>query len=367
VSFAFLISDLAGNLVSEAPAAVNKRLGVRVSGIGTSGMTVRGGTADADFLLAGDALLRVYEIDPWDGARRLLAHHRLLTAEEVGEDGATVAATFVDPLWTVGRRLIGKSATGYSRGTSVAPVDRGTIISEVLTAANAESPSGLRIGTLTASTSTYVAGWFYKRASEAIAELAATLDGPDYRVRPILYEGGYIGELDVGPSLSTYRPHAAFEHGDGLLNVRRFRRAVSLEGSANRFYSLPSGFPDNAVGNVLSTEDAASIAARGHLEDVVPTDLTVDGLRAELLAAHLAVRKGPRQTISLEPVRDLGARVPKLGRDFEVGDVVPFRASIRGDDGELVKRLDVLVRVYGYDVSVDEAGYGTPTITVTPT
>jgi len=364
VPYTFLLSTLGGTLVSEVPAATAKAFEVAVNGQGTSRLTIRGGTEDADFVLGGDALLKIYEVDPaLPAGRVLLAHHRLVTAEEVGaENSVSVAATFADPLWILGRRLIGKSAAGYTRATA----DRGTIIAELVDAANAESPSGLRIGTVTASSATTVGGWFYKAISEAITELASTLDGPDYRVRPIDYTAGVIGELDVSPSIAEVRADAVFEYGEGLANVRSFKRAVSNEGLANRVISLPAGFPENAVGAVLQRDDAASADIRGLFESVVTADIGVDALRASILDAHLQVRRGPRQVITFELVADLGSRVPKLGRDFNVGDIVTFRATIRTDAGQLLKRINVLVRVYGYGVSVDEAGYGTPTLTVTP-
>lgn len=365
------MSTLGGVNVSELPTATQKTYGGGVGGISTSAVTVRGGTDDADFLLGGDALLRVYETDETVSppVRTLLAHQRLVTAEEVaGEDGkVSVAATFADPLWILSRRLVGKSAAGYSRGTSLALVDRGTIASELLAATNAESVSGVRLGTLVASSSTYVSGWFYKPLADCIAELGAPLDGYDWRVRPIEYSGGYYGELDLAPAIGTFRPDAAFEYGDGALNVSTYRRAVTLDGTINRGFSLPAGFPDNAVGNVLQTDHAGSQATRGLLEGVVPTDVSIDLLRQSLLDTHIAVRNGPRQTITFEPVRAVGARVPRLGRDFNVGDIVPFRATITDELGRLRKRINVTSRVYKYNVSVDQAGYGTPSLTVTPT
>jgi hypothetical protein len=375
--YAFVLTTLAGTQVSELPLATSKRVTVAGKGQGVSSFVVRAG-ADADFLLEGDALVRIYDVDDLTGTRTLIGHHRLISAEEVADgSGTSVAAAFADPLWVLIRRLVGKTAGGYSRGTSLAPVDRGTILSELLAATNADSPSGVTLGSLTASSSTYVAGWYFKPFAEALAELGATLDGPEWRIRPIEFvppgpgtdeKMGYYGALDLGPALSQIRPDAVFEYGDGPLNVRAYRRAVSLEGSANRLFSLPAGFPDAAVGSILQVEDTPSRNARGLLEAVVPADVVADELRLALLDSHIGIRKGARRTITFEPVRDLtGRRVPKLGRDFNVGDIVPFRASAVNTSGVLVKRINALVRIYSYTVEVDQAGAGTPTLTVTPT
>lgn len=367
MSYSFVLTDLAGREVSELAGASAKRAAIPIVGMGTSSVTLRGDHEDADYLLEGDALLRVYEVDDLTATRTLIAHHDLVGAEEVASEAAvTVAATFADPVWTLMRRLCGKSPGGYTRGSSIAQVDRGTIIAELVAATNAENVSGVRVGTLAPSSDTYVAGWFYKKIGLAIAELGATLDGPDWRVRPIEYDNGYIGELDVLPSIGQIQSNAVFEYGDGALNVTSYRRVVTKENTANRLFSLPAGFPDNAVGIPLQREDLASQSARRLLEDVVPSDLTVDELRASLLDAHITARGGPTQTITFTPVRALtSGRVPRLGVDFNVGDVLPFRATVTRR-GTLVKRLNILARLYSYEVTIDEQGAGSAALTVTP-
>lgn len=375
MAYVHVLTDLAGTDVSELPAATAKHTEVALNSMGTSTATVRNDSPDADLLLEGDKLCRVYDVDDdflTDGNKTLIAHHRLITAEEVSSDGsATVAATFADPYWILMRRLVGKVAAGYTRGTSLAPVDRGTIITELLAAANAEGVTGVRIGNVTASSTTYIPapGWLYKPLGEAIAELGATLDGPDWRVRAIEYAGGYIGELDVAPIIGTSRPDHVLEYGDGKLNLTAFKRAVSFEGALTRAFHLPPGYPDNAAQVPLVRDDLTAQAARGLLEGVVAADLTSDDLRGKLLDAHIAVRARGRQTFELTLARDLGRRAPRFAPggagDFDLGDLLPFRAStVR--NGELVKRADVIVRVYGFAVTVDDAGVATPTLTVTP-
>lgn len=369
MAYAYVLTSLTGVEQSELAGASGKRVAVPLGSMATAGVNVRLDHPDADFLLEGDALLKVYDTDLTDPDP--IFHGRLITADEVATAGQTgsVAATFADPFWTLFRRLVGKSPTGYSRGSAVSPVDRGTIISEIVAATNAESPSGVRMGTVAPSSTTYVAGWTYAKIAEKIAELAATLDGPDWRVRPIEYAGGYYGELDVAAAIGGTNLAAAFEYGDGLLNVKGYKRAVSLEGTINRAYHLPPGFPESATQAVLTAQDTDSQAARGLLEDVVASsgDLTVDELRVALLAYHIALRAGPRQSITFEPVTDVsGDRVPRFGRDFNVGDVVPLRASLEDRDGGKRKRLDALFRIYQVEVTVDEAGAATYALTVTP-
>lgn len=580
MSWVYVLEDLAGVALSELPGARQKRVVPSPVGtLATAGFTVPLDHDDADFLLEGDALLKVYE-DHVPGATEpvLRFHGRLITAEEVaGVDGKySVATTWSDPFWVLLRRLCGKSPVGYKLGGPTDLRDRGGIIADLVNATNAENASGLRMGPVTPSSRTYIEGWYYQRVGEKIAELAATLDGPDWQVLPIEYaksvdlvtvaadtfegmpsssrlngrvstsghlwesfgglannddftwfggntpppvsavaranpagypplyallgaadyatvdiqaktymdgagteifwliarwvdvnnfvalrwqsgvrwqivkvingaapveiagaalgavsgpftmrleidaagsargtgvgaaltvtdpdlaaggklargrlgiahtatsataavfddvlfkgipDGGYYGELAVAPVIGTTRPDAVFEYGDGLLNVSEYRRGVSLEGSINRGYHLPPGFPDNAVQSVLTQQDAPSQAARGLLEDVVAGDLSVDELRTRLLAHHISVRKGPRQTITFTPVVDRAGRVPRYGVDYVTGDVVPFRASVR-KGRTLNKRIDALVRIYQTEVTVDDLGNPTYNLTVTPT
>lgn len=389
MSYVFYLEDLAGNALSELPGAKAKRFSSPIGSMGTSGLGVPAWHDDADFLLEGDALLKVVEYDDdflRDDTGIIHAHHRLVTAEEVAQAGQppTVAATFADPFWVLMRRVIGKAIGGYVAGSAAAMVDRGTIITDVVNTTNAEDPSGVRMGTVAASSSTYIpaGSWVYKVAGTAIAELGATLDGPDWRIRPIDYvpvagkANGYIGELDVAPVIGGREEDVVFEFGDGLLNASGYRRAVSLEGTRNRLHHLPPGYPTNATLGPLIASDAPSIATRGLLEDVLSagTDLTVDDLRLKLLAHHIAVRAGARQLITFTPVRQAAGsdRVPRFGRDYSTGDIVSFRASLEhpgdpGDGPELVKRIDVLTRIYNADVAVDELGNGTVTLTTTPT
>lgn len=379
MAFVYVLTDRLGNELDELPGAYGKRVNpVPLNGMATAAATVRLDHPFADTLIEADNRLKVYETGvPGTTEPVLHFHGEQITGDEVaGEGSASVAATFADPLWTIARRLIGQAVGGYSRGTALAPVDRGTIISELLAAENARAPTGLRLGNVLPSSSTYVAGWYFKPFAEALVELSATLDGPDFRIRPIEYDAadGAIAVLDVLPAIGALRPDAAFEYGDGLLNVKSYTRAVSKEGSGNRIISLPPGYPDNAVGAVLVATDAASIAKRGLLEALVSSELNVDVLRQALVDYHRDLRGGPRQTISFQPVRELAqpgalGRVPRFGVDYANGDVIPFRASVERELNDAlvkVKRIDVSTRVRSTELAIDTEGAATPTLTVVP-
>lgn len=364
--YPFVVAGLNGVEENEIGGTVGKdggkQFALPLASMATAGFTVRDDHDLADFLLQGDALLKVYQEDARipGGGRRLAAALRLITAsEDVSDDNGSVATAWADPYWVLMRRLIGKSPLGYSKGSVVAMVDPSEIASDVLAQANAEEPSGVAIGNLSATAPTYVNGWAYKPAGWAIAQLASAALGPTWRIRPQEPQAGVYGLLDFG-NIGTFPQEAAFEYGDGLLNVRGYKRAVSLEGMANRVFHLPSGFPTQASGEVLTDQDAAAIAARELLEAVVEQDLAVDDLRRKLLGFHLAVRKAAKQTITFDPVRDVSKALPIFGVDFDLGDVVPFRAWRHGR-----LRIDATVRVYQASFQVTAAGSATPSLTVT--
>lgn len=374
MAYVFLLEDLAGNAQSELPGATGKTFSRLLSQMATARVTVPLWDKDADLLLSGDVLLKV--IDVQASSRVNVFHGRLISAEEVGtaDDQASVSATFADAFWPMMRRIRGKSTVGLSYGTPGSPTTASAAITDLVNNANSISPTGLRLGTVTTTTANVVTGpHFYKVIGELIAQLAGTLDGPDWRVEPIDAVAStnpatcYYGELTVAPAIGQTRLDQPFEYGDGRLNVRNYRRTVALDGVANLVSNLPAGYPDIAAGSVVTSSDAASQAARGLLETVVQADLTDATLRQALVDLHLLVRKNPRQTITFDPVNDLSFdRLPRLRVDYDVGDVVPFRASIKQADGSIDKRINILARVYGVEVAVDEKGVGQPTITVTP-
>lgn len=376
MAYQFILEDLAGRALSDLPGATGKSFARAILGMSTGSVTVPIWHEQADFLLGGDALLHVTDTSVYPHLD--IFRGRLITAEENAGDGKdTIKASFADGFWTLMKRLCGKSTTGFSQGTASSMVAATAIIQALVNATIAEGPAGIRLGSITASPATaYTGPHFYKKIGELIAELSAVLDGPDWRVNPIATAAtsnpsicDYC-ELVAAPSLGSYLPDHPFEFGDGRLNVKSYNRVVSNEGVGNAFYSLPSGFPDAGNGAVVTATDASSKAARGLLEDVVPTDLTVDTLRQQLVNLHIAVRANPRQTFTFKPVNDLsGDRLPRLRSDYDVGDVIPFRAAFTragGQYGVLDKRVDILARIFQVEVTVDEEGVGQPEFTISP-
>lgn len=307
--------------------------------------------------------------------------------------GGTIAVTFAGVQWRLDHRLIGKNATGATFGTtSLSLLDRGEIMGRIIDALNAGEASniftdlgdtGIRRGTITASSATYVKDWRYKPAGEALAELAGTLDGPDWQIRPVepvtdAY-GVQLGALDVSSLIGGTQSNVAFEFGTGRHNVADWKDIGDASTLCNDATSLPSGFPDNATEIVRTWTDATSITERLRHEAVVPGDVITQDLRDKLIQDAVAIRKVPRRIISFTPVAEDSSaaieerRVPRLFADYGIGDTVRFRAVERfpvfDTDGTVIDTLevptvDLLMRVYAAQVDLDDGGVATTGLTL---
>jgi hypothetical protein len=335
--------------------------------------------------LADKLLLKVY--DDRDGTKRLRHIGPCLGFQrDVGENArGTAAINSASPLWRLLTRLVGKSTAGTSIGTPLALVDRGDTLGQLVDALNSGSApwgtsaddTGIRRGSITPSSTGLWGPWRYYEASRAWADILTGLDAPEIDLRPVEPTTDAIGlqiaALDVAPALGQQRPDAVFEYGTGRRNVPSFTDLGDSGTLANSTFHLPPGFPDTATQSVLSSSDAASIADRGLHEAVVTADVQTDPLRQQLLDDHVLIRKQPRRVITFTAARDPDPfdtpleqrRVPRPFVDFDVGDVVPFRAveprEVRADDGTLLgyqdeTTIDALFRVYTLDIAPDALG-----------
>jgi len=307
--------------------------------------------------------------------------------------GGTVQFTAAGIGWRLDHRLIGKNNTGATFGTtSLSLLDRGEIMGRIIDALNSgeatnifadAGDTGIRRGTITASSSTFVGPWRYKIASAAFADLSGTLDGPDFRIRPVTPTtdgvGVQFGALDVAPAFGQTQPNIAFEYGTGQDNVAEWSDVGDSTTLANRAVSLPSGFPDNAVDMPIQWDDAPAIADRGLYETVVAADLQTSDLRTKLVQEHVRVRKMPRRVISFTPIAEAPdiplaeRRVPRLFADYQLGDVVTFRAverfPITDTAGTIIgsseqKTADLRMRVFGAELTLDDNGIAQTRLTL---
>lgn len=311
-----------------------------------------------------------------------------LVTSEKNRDGAggTIAVTAGDAFATIlPWRLLGKSNAGQTYATAVSPQDKGALAAMMITEANASGDTGIRMGTVQPSSNGFAGPYWYQPADAAITDLSAGLGGFDWDlvpVEPVADAGGIqTGRLDIYSAVGTVRDDVAFEFGTGKRNVASFRDLANFAGRLNRGYSLPPGFPDNATQLVLTQADAASIAQRGVFEGTVAGDLQVDALRQALLDQNIAVRKLPQRVITFVPITEDAAgtpidqrRVPRALLDYDVGDVVHFRAKERFKrydpttgaviDMVAITTVDALFRVFAIDVAIGDNGDVTVTVTL---
>lgn len=385
MGYAFVATDRAGVPLGELLQANPRSLRFAIGNIDSFTWEI-----DVDHPLAtalsdtGRTLIKVYD-DVIPNTKTLRLHGPVATREKNrNTTGGRIALTAASPMWRLARRLVGKSIAGLSIGTALATVDRGTMLTQVLTELNTAGDTGLRMGTVTASSKTYGGPWRYKKASEVVTELTATLDGPDWRVRPIeATPDGYglaLGLLDVAPFIGTVQPNCVWEFGTGRRNVADWRDVGDAGALANDIYELPGGFPDTAGSSaVLRSTSSSSITDYGLNEEAMSSGIESDALRQRLIDEHVAIRRVPRRVITFTPIAESDdvpleeRRLPRLFVDYSPGDVVIFRAverfSVRDVDGTVlgyreVRTVNAYFRIYAVTLNFNDAGVATPTVTL---
>lgn len=359
----FVATDLAGVSVGEILNAKDKRASVGLNRMSVGSFKVRLDNPLADQLLACEALIKVY----LDGT--LLVTANVTQAEEVGSGSEgqekSVAVNFAGPLWRLNRRIIGIASAVYLSGTPLAPLDKSVLMGNIIDYLNGVAYTGLDKGTITNVGSTSFLEYSYKKALEALTELAQGVSAPDFRVRasePAAVAGGVrMGYFDVAPAFGAAKNDAVFEYGIGRHNVADYKRQVSLDGMANAIY-LPVTDVNEPTQTEIVVTDATSIAKWGRVNDVLQSDLRTQALRQQFADEHLRVRKNPRQIITFQPTRDdpvRPGRVPQYGTDFTIGDTLPFRAVQNG-----VVRVNAQFRLYNIDLSANDQGEVMPSFTL---
>lgn len=395
MGWTYVLTDRVGNPAGELRQATPRKWARGLRAGRSAAVTVQTKNSLAAQLLEADKLLlKCY--DDRTGAKVLRHVGPLIGFDRsVAENGrGTVACNSASPLWRLLTRLVGQAQAGATIGTVLAQIDRGEALGQLVDALNAGAgapwytqgdDTGIRRGAIAPSASNFWGPWRYYPASSAWAEIVTGLDAPEIDLRPVEptkdATGVQIAALDVAPSLGQLRRDAVFEHGFGRRNVPTFNDVGDSGTVANRAIHLPPGFPDNTTQAVLVSQDAASRGDRGLHEVVVDAPVTTDPLRQQIIDDHVAVRKVPRRTIAFTVARDpdpfdtplKDRRVPRPFVDFDVGDVVPFRAKelveLRQPDGTLighrrVTTVDLLMRVYGMEITPDDLDGETMTLTL---
>lgn len=358
MAWQFILTGLDGTVIGELTGADSRKVTLPHLRVPTASFTIPLWHQHAAAVMDQDCLLRCYRIDSRSNTRTLAFHGPIISAEENGESGQTIAANAAGPYWRLARRHIGTTVAGISWGTAAVPVDLGLIAHNILDTVNGPSFTGIDKGTRTAtSTGVYGPVWL-KPAAEAIAEMSAGVSSFEMEVAPTepFASGGAggwprIGLMNIAPTIGTVQSNAIFEYGDGSRNVVSYSRKVDREGMANRIFIPVQGWPDTPeAGELLITRnDATSQTARGLLEAVANDNGIISGsLRTQLADFHLLYRKNPRQQITFKPAPNA---YPSPLVDYKLGDTIRARAVVRGN-----VRFDALFRVWGLSFEIDSTG-----------
>jgi hypothetical protein len=360
-----VLTKLDGTEINEVRQATERKVVMSLNKPSTAAFTVRPDNPLLLPLFAEDTLLKVYE------GTTLRFHGNVVSSEfATQEDGSqpTVKVNAADPAWKLSRRLLGLSSGGTKYTGDKAKSTR-KMIAEVNAQPGHETNPHTGIALLAegayeaGGSGEYVAGP-YKSALSCINDLANGFDGFDWYMAPIEGETATVSKWTV-PLLATYTADATyggtadavFEHGYGQKNVRKLSYLRDLAGLANKAYHLPDeGFTEGAV--VKEATDVASLELRGRYEVIADGfGLTDAALRQSWVDEVVRVRKNPRFVVSMTlDIDDGTGRVPQLGTDFWLGDLVQARSVVAGNT-----MFNGQVRVYQVQVDLNTAGTGTVT------
>jgi hypothetical protein len=357
MAWEFVLTDLAGTVIGEIKNADSRKVTLPHLRVPTASFTLPLWHTHASAIMDQDCLLRCYRTDARTSTRTLAFHGPIITAEENGEAGQTIAVNAAGPYWRLARRHIGTTVAGISWGVGT-PVDLGLIAHNILDAVNGVNFTGIDKGTRTGtSTGTYGPVWL-KPAAEAIAELSAGVSSFEMAVVPSEPTGSggvggwpRIGLMNIAPTIGTTRSDAIFEYGDGSRNIVSYNRKVDREGMANRIFISVQGWPDTPEGGelLIQRDDTTSQTNRGMFEAIANDNGVINGaLRTQLADFHMVYRKNPRQQITFKPAPNT---YPSPLVDYGVGDTVRARAVVRGN-----LRFDALFRVWGLSFEIDSTG-----------
>jgi hypothetical protein len=378
----FVAADRDGNEIAEVRGATQRTVTPRpLNGLGTASLRLRANHLLAPFFAQGEtARLKVYE-ETRDHVRTLRFVGMVTSYEEVHaggggaqEDGVVIG--FTHPALLLSKRMVGKSRTGYSKGTALAPVDAGQIMLDALQTANNESATEIIAGTSSSSTLTYVSALLFKPLLELNDELSGVLGGYDYQFESIdpLKNAGATGKLNIAAAIGQLRPSAIWEYGTGRANVKTWRRVIDPKAVANKAWHIPTGYPDNTSGDAISRSNTGSIASRGLQEVLVSSDITPVDWRAALCQEHVDVRNLPRQIITFEPRMEIAGDL-RYRDDYAEGDIFTFHAMQQYpayDQSGVVTTstqnfdlVDALMRMRAVTFNVTETGDATTVFILT--
>lgn len=353
MAWTFVLSDLEGVVLGEVTDAHDRVVNRVLNGISSARFTVRGSHVLAPDINSADGLLlRCYDHD-----KVLRFHGTVRTVEDVvRQNDYSITCTFAD----AGVILDGHyDSTASISHTNTDSGRLAWLVAEQRQ--DHQTKHGLQMGSQDDSESGSTINWQeepYMHTLQTIVEFSESAAGFDWYIEPIerTLEGvdPVIGAWVLDGVVGTTKSNAVFEWGTGRNNVQEWQRTKDWTKLLNLALNITGEQdPEDSAGvrQQVQASDSTSIATYGTHFDVVESFGIEDStLRQEVVDAHIAVRKNPRQIYTLTPTSSL-VSVPVFGVDYYLGDLVPFRA--KHNDTIL---FDGLVRVYSVEITIDDNG-----------
>lgn len=343
----YVLCKLDGTSIGELQNATERSLTIGLNRPAVASATITVTNELLPNLFGEDTILQVWE----DKTLRFYGY--VLTPElTAGEQmPGTVKLNAADPAWRLTRRVLGKS----KGGTNFAG-DKAESTKKMIDELNAAGETGIKTQAVASGSSgTYVAGP-YKEALTCINDLAHGFDGFDWYMSPVEGAEPKLGLYEADPTFGEERKNTVFEFGWGQNNVRALTYMRDKSNLTNRAFHLPDEGLE--TGEALSKEDATSITAHGLYEEVTDGFGLVDTtLRNKWLEEVVRVKKNPRFVAGMTlDIQDDTGRVPQVGVDFWLGDIVQARAVV-----ENMTLFNGKVRVYQIKFDINDNGIATIT------
>lgn len=287
----------------------------------------------------GPATLRVWD----DGLLRFHGRVREPTTARAGEIELAAGSPFT---------LLDRRVTPADHYWAAA--DQGYILDYILSEQNARSLTGLRMASYAASVTrerTYDRG---KSVQEIFAQMAEVEDGPWLVEVPVRNpaEPQTLAEMQLRIGTAGFnRPDVRFEYGEGTLgNLTGYSIGATLPRNG---VIVSGGDPGTGVVPIATVEAPISISSYGLFEEWL-SDPDVTELDTLTEKAQRMIEDLPQATVDIDPVAAGpavdGPPVPRLGWDFDVGDVVYI--TVR--DGTTVAEFAGMVTEARLTVSADD-------------
>lgn len=362
----YVLTNLSGKMLAEVRNAGERKVTMALNRASTASFSVRADNPVVNSLYADDTLLKIYE------DKTLRFYGPIVSAELATQGAGTVQVNAADPAWRLSRRISGQSKGGTAYTGNSAKVAR-KILAELMTFSEElyNPHHGIKLKAESEYTGggeiSYTAGP-YASSLTCLNDVANTLSGFDWYMAPIEGETANVTNKSgswTTPLIAEFEAEttyggeagAVFEYGYGQKNVRNMTYTRDLSILGNKAIHLPDDGLE--TGSVKEKIDIESVEHRGRFEAIADASgLNDSTLREKWLDAFIRVRKNPRFVVSMAlDIDDGSGRVPQIGADFWLGDIVQARSVIDG-----TTLFNGKVRVYQIQVDINQAG----TATVTP-